>query len=268
MEFDFEVVDSLDKVPSKYQGLYAETEDGKFAVTDAAKALVGEYIGVSKSLAGVRVDKKKVTDENASRRIAVKAVEDLAQNLGLELGDDGAAVVLKTFVEDLQGQVKGGKELKINLDKLNGDWKVRLDEALATKDDELGKMSGALSKHLISDAASRALADSKGSIDLLLPHVVNNCKVVKDENENYSVRVLDSQGDFRSSSDGGWMDVKGLVDEMKTNETFGRAFEAEQAPGVGGKPNSLNRVNTTQNNNTDKSSIDKINAGLAAMSKR
>jgi hypothetical protein len=265
MDFDFAengTVETLDNVPEKYHGLYGEV-DGKFVVTDGAKGLVADYIGTAKTLAGLRVDKKKVTDENATRRITSKAVEDLAQSFGLEIGEDGVATVLQAFVEDLQGQVKGGKEIKINLDKVNSDWEKRFAELGAAKDAELTEMRGALSKHLISDAASRALAAEKGSIDLLLPHVLSQCKVVRNDDGSYSVTVLDDQGDSRFDGSGGLMGVSGLVTEMKTKDAFARAFESEQAPGAGTRPGSLNRSNTTpQNQQRELSPTEKIRVGL------
>jgi hypothetical protein len=248
-------------VPAKYQGLYVEGEGGR-VLSDAAKPLVEEYTGMANTLAGIRVDKKKVTDENAERRIATKAVEDLATSLGLDVGDDGMAAALKLFVDDLQGQVKGGKELKINLDKVNGDWEKRFTELTGSKDAEVEEMRAALSKHLISDAASRALAESKGSIDLLLPHVLSQCKVVRKDDGSYSVTVLDAQGDSRFDGSGGLMGVKGLVEEMKTQEKFGRAFETEQAPGTGSQPGSMNRPAQNQGQKRELTANEKIREGL------
>lgn len=245
MEFDFaknETVESLDSVPEKYRGLYAEV-DGKFTISDTVKGLVGDYIGVTSTLAGVRVDKKKVTDENAERRLATKAIEDFAQSVGLEVGDEGHLAALQAFVDDLQGQIKGGKEIKINLDKINSEWETRFTELGSAKDSEITEMRGALSKHLISDAASRALADAKGSIELLLPHVLNQCKVVKEDGGSYRVTVLDAQGDSRFDGSGGLMGVTDLVNEMKTQDKFGRAFESEVPAGGGTPPGGLNRPN-------------------------
>lgn len=270
MEFDFEAngtVESIDTVPEKYRGLYAEGADdnaGKHILSDAAKGLVADYLGVSKTLAGVRVDKKKVGDENAERRIATKAVDDFAASIGLDVGDDGVVVALKTFVEDLQGQVKGGKEIKINLDKVQAEADKRVATVTETKDAELTDMRGALHKHLISDAASRALAEHKGSMDLLLPHVVNACKVVRNpDTGEYAVTVLDDEGASRFDSAGGLMGVAGLVAEMKTKEKFERAFDSEAKPGTGAKPGSMNRpVMKTGAGDRELSPTEKIRIGL------
>lgn len=272
MEFDFEkngIVESIDSVPEKYRGLYAEGADdnaGKFLLSDAAKPLVADYVGVASTLAGIRVDKKKVTDENAERRLSSKAVEDFAQSLGLEVTDDGVAATLKAFVDDLQGQVKGGKELKINLDKINNDWQTRMAELEAAKNVEIKERDGALHQHLISDAATRALADSKGSIDLLLPHVQRQCKVFRTDDGKYTVQVMDEQGDARFDGQGGMMTVNSLVTEMKTLDKFGRAFDSENQDksGNGTVPGSLSKSNIQPGQpNRELSPVEKIRIGLA-----
>lgn len=272
MEFTFKdnsKVSDINAVPEKYRGLYApvEGEEGAFALTDAAKGLVADYLGVSETLAGVRLDKKKVTDENAQRRLVSKSFDDLVQTLGLEVGDDdNIAEALNAFISDLQGQVKGGKELKINLDKVKGDADRRVAEVTQAKDAEISDMQSALAKHLISDAASRALAEAKGSVALLLPHVQSRCNVVRLDNGEYTVQVKDDQGDARFNSSGGLMTVGDLVGEMKTQDSFSRAFEPEQAPGVGSQPGTMNRSTIMsggpQRQASEMSPVEKIRAGL------
>ena len=246
MDFTFKentTVADINGVPEKYRGLYVAGEgdnEGKFSLISAAAGIVADLLGNQETLLGVRNDKKKVTDENAERRLAVKAFEDFTQSVGLEIGDEGMAAALKAHVDDLTAQIKGGKEIKINMEKVNAEADRRVATVTETKDGELAEMRAALSKHLISDAASRALAEHKGSIDLLLPHVLASCKMVRKDNGDYDVTVLDGQGDSRLDSAGGFMGVSGLVAEMKTQEKFGRAFESEANQGSGTAPGSMN----------------------------
>ena len=249
MDFTFKentTVADINAIPEKYRGLYAAGEGdnaGKFTLIPAATGIVADLIGNQETLAGVRNDKKKVTDENAERRIAVKVFEDFAQSVGLDAGDEGMAAALSAFVDDLQVQIKGGKEIKINLDKNKAAYDKSLADVTTVKDAELSEIRKALSKHLISDAASRALAEAKGSIDLLLPHVLASCKMHRLDNGDYGVTVLDAQGDSRFDSAGGLMGVTGLVAEMKTQEKFGRAFESEAVAGAGARPGTMSRTN-------------------------
>ncbi len=269
MDFTFKensTVADINGVPEKYRGLYAEGEGdnaGKFSLTPAAAGIVADLLGNQETLSGVRNDKKKVTDENAERRLASRAIEEFAVSVGLEAGDEGMLAALKAFVDDLQGQIKGGKEIKINMDKVNTEADRRVAAVTETKDGELAEMRAALSKHLISDAASRALAEHKGSIDLLLPHVLASCKMVRKDSGDYGVTVLDAQGDARLDSAGGFMGVGGLVAEMKTQDKFGRAFESEAASGSGTTPGSMNRSNARPGaQDRELSAVEKIGVGL------
>lgn len=270
MDFTFKdnsTIADINGVPEKYRGLYAAGDgdnEGKFILTPAALGIVADLLGNQETLLGVRNDKKKVTDENAERRLASKAIEEFAQSVGLEVGDEGHLAALTTFVDDLQGQVKGGKEIKINMEKVNTEADRRVAAVTSAKDGELTEMRAALSKHLISDAATRALAHHKGHVDLLLPHVLASCNMHRLDNGDYGVVVLDAQGDARLNSAGGFMGVNDLVAEMKTQEAYGRAFDSESAAGAGTTPGSLSRSNMRQGtqNSADLSPIQKIALGL------
>ena len=135
--------------------------------------------------------------------------------------------------------------------KATGDWDARekqLKEQLAadlskrethfqtelkTRDDRISKLQGSLEKNLIEAQATAAIAAAKGVPELLLPHVMRSVKVVE-ENGEFVARVLDAQGQPRIAN------VKGepftialLVEEMKANEVYGRAFDASSAGGSG-----------------------------------
>lgn len=265
MDFDFEAnasVDSIEGVPEKYQGLYVESDDGKYVIADQFKGVVADYVGTAKALAGARQEKKKASDESAQRRLSLKAVEDFATSLGLEVGDEGVTTALEAFIKDLQEQVKGGKQVKIDLDKIKADFDKRLNETVAAKDKEIGERDAALSKHLVSNVATAALAKHKGSVELLLPHVQSHAEVVRDDNGEYSVRVKDAEGSHRMNGSGGWMSIDELVAEMKTKDAFARAFESEVPGGTGSKPGSMQRPAPRQNQNRELSPTEKIREGL------
>ena len=259
-------VKEIDSVPEKYRGLYSEgTNDAGetvFTVSDAAKGLVEDYTGTGTELERVRGDKTKASNESAERRKALGIFDDLMDTLGIE---DRNAENLKLYIEELTGKDKGGEEIKVNLDKIKDQYQHKHDEAVSVKDKEIAEMSGALTKHLISDVATRALAEAKGSVDLLLPHVERHCKTVRMDDGNYAVRVVDSEGDVRTDGGGGYIDVKDLVGEMKTQDSFARAFESETNSGGGTNPGSMNRTTTQkQTGQRELSAQEKIAKGLAA----
>lgn len=265
--FDFAknlTVADIATVPENYRGLYAEVEENGtkvFRISDTAKGIVEAYIGTNDALAKSRGDLSKANAESASRRVTKQGVLELLKSFGAEgVSEDDPLESLKAHLEGLVSQVKNGKDIKINFDKIKADHARALSEAVATKDVENAKMKGALERYLVDQAATAALAAAKGSIQLLLPHVKEHAKVVQD-GEDFVVRVVDQQGDFRVDGKGGFMSVADLVTEMKTQEGFNRAFESEAAPGSGAKPGSQNRV-VTQRAEDSMSATDKISRGL------
>jgi hypothetical protein len=231
-------------------------------LAESAKGLVGDYLGTAKSLASARNDKTNASNESAKRRQALKAFDDLAETLGLEIGEEGVAEAIANTITDLQGKVKNGEEVQVNMDKIRNEWQKRLDDAVSTKETEIQERDAALSRHLIGERAATALANAKAkSPDLLLPHVKMATKVVREDNGDYSVRVLDPQGDFRTDASGGWMSVDGLISEMKSNPTFAPAFESEAPAGTGSVPGAMRTPAPRQQ--TEMSATDKISAGIA-----
>ena len=93
-----------------------------------------------------------------------------------------------------------------------------------------------------------------------MPHIKSQTRVFKDENGEYTVRVVDGQGDARSDGRGGWMSVRDLVAEMKT--TFPMAFESTAPSGTGAKSNQTERRPGVKSQ--DMSSVQKIAAGLSS----
>lgn len=261
MPFDFEANNKVDilegVVPEKYHFLYAEV-DGGYEIADGAKAIVADYVGTTKALDRAKADKKAAGDESAARRQSLAAYDAIMDAIGLE-EDARNADGLKAHIDGLISQVKGGKDIQVNIDKIKKDADRRIEELTASKDADLQRMQGTLSRHLIGDVASRALADAKGAVDLLMPHIVQHCRVVQD-GEDYVVRVVDGQGDFRSNGAGGWMGVRDLVAEMKESSSFSRAFESEAPSGSAVPPGGARRQ--APPSQTEKTAIDKISSGL------
>jgi hypothetical protein len=267
MEFDFEkhaIVEDVTTVPEKYRGLYVEITEGenagKHQIGDFAKGIVEAYTGTNKALGSARGDKKTSSDESAQRRIALRVFEDLASELGLEVGDEGIATALQAHIDELVTKIKGGSDFKANVEKIKAEAAKQLEEAMNAKDKIIGEKTSALETHLIGDVATRALTEAKGSAELLLPHITGRCKVVEDDGK-YVVRVVDPQGDFRSNGKGGWMGVSALVEEMKGEDKFARAFESEAPGGGGTKPGSTAKPAPHQQG--EMTSTQKIASGLA-----
>jgi len=253
-------VASLDVIPDAYKGLYEEQADNTFSVADSAKGIVDAYVGQTGALTTVRGDLTKSNDESAGRRIKLSDYSTLLTELGVNVPDgEEATAVLKAFITELTTQVAGGKEIQINLDKIKADADKRVQEAVTKGNEKEQFMQSALSRHMVGEVATAALAKLEGSVDLLMPHVKEHCKVIQD-GETFVVRVVDTAGDARSNGSGGWMTVADLVTEMKTDTKFALAFKSEELSGSGTVPGSTTKPVVKKQ--SEMSATDKISDGL------
>lgn len=90
---------------------------------------------------------------------------------------------------------------------------------------------------LIDNVATAALAEHKGSVELLLPHVQRHTRLKETDDGKFVVEVVDKDGNPRiGDSKGTPMTVGQLVAEMKASDAYGRAFEGTGASGSGKQP--------------------------------
>lgn len=267
MPFDFsknETVTDLSTVPAEHQSHYTKTTiDGKeaFVISEGSKSLVTAYSGVSSALTKAQADKKASSDESAQRRGVIKSFDAVYDGLGLS-EDNRSVEGVMSHMNDLLDQVKGGKEVKINLDKINTENAKRMKELGDSKDAKYSKLNQSLVKHMITEAATACIAKEHGSVELLLPIISKHCQVVE-EGDSHIVRVIDAQGDVRSDGAGGMLGVSGLVKELKASEVYARAFDSDKSSGGGKKPGSGNPPRSSQQNKDGtRSSMSKITDGL------
>jgi hypothetical protein len=265
VDFDFpEVVDNLDSTPEEYRVAYDKGADGKFALKDAFKPFVGAAKGNHAALLSTKKDLQKAQGESAQRRQVIKAFEDFAAASGITFDEKTPLLdALKTHLDTLQASAKNGTELKVNLDRIKADYQKQTDAVKAEADTKVGKMRGSLERHMVGDAAKGALAKAKGSIELLLPIVRSQTKVVE-EGDEYVARVVDSDGNIRiDPRTGSPMTIDGLVSEMKGNTAYARAFESETKSGTGAPSHTAQRTTTTTTTTAQPTSLDRIKSGLA-----
>lgn len=120
--------------------------------------------------------------------------------------------------------------------QLAADLQKRADQytaELKTRDERITKLQASLEKNLIEAQATAAIAAAKGAPELLMPHVMRSVKVVE-ENGEFVARVVDASGQPRIANvKGDPFTIANLVEEMKANQIYGRAFDASGAGGSG-----------------------------------
>ncbi|SRR6266550_1031570 len=265
MNWDFvknAIVDDINSVPEPLRGLYVKNADGKFAIADSAKPIIEMYVGTNASLVKARTDLAAANKESAERRVNGKAVVDFAKALGLEnINEENPLETVQTHITELTTKVKGGGDMKVNLENIRKDYERKNKELSDAAAAQVAQMQGSLEKHLIGNQVLTALSKHGGNATLLTPLVKGAAKVVKDENGEYSVRIIGEDGSPRSNGAGGWLDLEGFVGELKTKPEYAAAFSSDSKGGTGHKSGSSNQQ-TPARKDGEKSPVDKIAAGL------
>lgn len=278
MDWDFIAngsVDVLDIVPENIRGYYEEDKaNGKFVLKADIKPLAEAFTGANKKLSTITKQKGDDNRKDAARRTLITGITAKLAEAGIEVGDDETKLpdLISEKFNELLAQVKGGKEVKTNLEAIKADFNKRLAAELAKKDSELTTMKGSLDRFMIQSSAATALAEAgtvEGGSDLIMPIVSKMAKVVLEEGGDYTVKVVDGDNNVRLNNKGEPMTIKDLVGELKTK--YPMAFKSEVKQGSGKQPGSGKTASGQPQrtpNAGEKSSIDKISAGLAGIQRR
>lgn len=225
------VVEKLDDIAEPFREHYRagtpeEGTDGKFVLAvDSIGGFALENVDGLKSALG----KERTTREKLERDVVKYK----------DLDPDKARAAL-TELEELK-RIDPAKEAdKIANTKFES-AKAQLLQAHQTeigqRDERIGKLTGSVDKLVRQAEATSAIAEAKGSVELLLPHVLANTRVKETEEGDFLTEVVDSKGNVRiGNAKGDPMTIKDLVAEMRQSATFGRAFEADGHDGQGKKP--------------------------------
>ena len=245
-------VDSVDTIPENLRTLYAEA-NGKYAIPENLRP-------VADAITGLFSANTKIRDEN--KGLMKKAQIDLS---GLEdFGEDLPTIKekLKTRLEELETAAAAGKEGKLNVDKVRQEMKAAMDKAVADERKVQDALRGTVHKYLVTSGASEALAAEEAIVELAMPFVERQIKVVEQDGEFKAV-VVDKDGDPRISGGTGQpMTIKELVREMKAQDTFKPLFKSDVKGGGGAQPGKTGAKPTDVK--ADATPMDRIKAGLAA----
>lgn len=221
------IIDAVEGLPDGVKEHYTKRDDGKFVLSvDPVDGFALEDVTGLKTALG----KERTTRERLERDVvkfkdmdpdkAREALAKLEEFTSIDPAKE-ADKIANTKFEAAKAQL---------LEKHTGEVKAR--------DERIGHLIKSVESLLIDAAAASALAEAKGSVELLLPHVRAHTRV-KEADGKFTVEVVDKDGNARiADAKGGLMDIKGLVAEMRASETFGRAFEGSGNTGSGKQPGS------------------------------
>lgn len=257
MDFDFGAnteVKSLDVVPEQFRPLYKEKDGGGgFALNgnDAQiKGAVEAIVNLNKALKAER----GVSKDLKSRVIDLTPLSDYGN------GVEEIKATFHTKLEELQSQLKGGKEAKLNLDKIKAD----LAAANAKQTQALEQRNKVLQDQLYDVLVEKeALTHLSDAVDpeLVMPFVRKKIKAVEEDGKVTPI-VVDDKGDQRYSGlTGGPMTINELVSELKSSEKFAPLFRSKTPSGSGHRPGSASVQSQTQKRQPV-NAVDRIRMGL------
>jgi len=217
--------DEFKSVGEAFKSEYKEA-DGKYVldVVPVEGYALEDVTGLKTSLGAERTAKTR----------AEKALEKFK-----DIADPAAALAALTELEELKAidpKKEADKLANTKFESAKSQLLQKHTGELQTRDDRIKQLTTAVEKLVIDSTAKSAIAEAKGSIELLLPHVRSATRV-KEENGEFSVEVIDAQGNGRiANGKGAAMTISDLIAEMKTSDTFGRAFEGDNISGSGKRP--------------------------------
>lgn len=275
MEWDFianAAVDALDLVPENLRGYYQEDKaNNNFVVKPDVKTLADAFTNSWKSVKTLTKKKNDDNNKDAARRTIIDGLVTKLTEAGIEVGEDHTKLgeIVSAKLTELTESLKGGKEVKTNLEAIKKQFEANMAKELGKKDSELNSMRASLEEYMINSSAMSALAAAEPverGIELVLPQILKAAKVVRSDEGKYSVKVVDADNNERLNNKGESMTISDLVGELKT--TFPMAFKSVAKGGGGKQPDSSKRPVTPANKGNDNlTPVQKISAGLAAMKK-
>lgn len=225
------IIGSLDEAPDGardyYQAGTAENgTDGKFVLkVEPVEGYALENVSGLKTTLGKEMTQRKALEK------AQKAFEGL--------DPDKAREALSKYEEfaNLDPAKEADKIAHTKVEAIKAQLIEKHTADLTSKEDRIGKLSGAVDRLVRQAAATAAIAEAKGSVDLLLPHVLSHTRVKETETGDFVVEVVDKDGNTRiGNGQGDPMDIKGLVSEMRQSDAYARAFDGDGHTGSGKQP--------------------------------
>ena len=226
------------KVPADLRGYYAKGEGGVYAVPEA-------HASTTKLLDGLRTNLKTKTNTLTATQQEAKTRREALEAIYGTVGIKDAAE-FKTKWDELQAKIASGTKDKINPDEIRAAIMADITPQLTAKDAELEAMTKSLSEHLIDGDAARALAEAKGNVTVLMPHIKSQSKVIKNDEGKYVAVVTKPDGTPRVGADGGYVPVSKLVEELKANKDFAGNFAGNQNNGPGNQQQNHQQQNRQQ----------------------
>lgn len=221
------VLESLDGLAEPIQEQYRQGEDGRFYldVTD---------VDSMPAIEGLRRKNRELLDKE---RKVKQRLDALMESLGVSSPEEAEALREKM---ERSGQGGGDaekvrEEYEAKLAQMRDQAKRETDQAREEADRE----RAAARNYFLDSEITRAIIAAQGTPELL-GHVVRaHLDVERDDDGRFRLRVLGPDGQPRiKNSSGDPFGLDDLVEELKADPKYGRAFDAPNRTGGGAPHNS------------------------------
>ncbi len=216
------VIDKLEDVPEAIRGEYEQ--DGKSGKYTLKVDGLEDTSGLKSALESERTARKALEKKQKQWEAIGKSPEEIAALTAAHEESERAKLEKKGEYDKMLAQVREQNQ-----------------KVLDAKEAQINGLRGFIDTTLVEGDAARAIAEHKGSIKVLLPHVRAQTKVVEEDGK-FRVVVVNDKGEPRVNGEGKPLAISDLVAEMKQSQDFGRAFEGTghsgggTPPGQGGQP--------------------------------
>lgn len=247
--------DAFNTIPENLRGIYQPVagKEGSYSIPEALRPVADAITGLFQANGNIRKENKELAKKG---QIDLSGLADFGEDLPT------ITEAVKNRIAELETAAAAGKDGKLNVDKVRQEMKAAMDKAVADERKVQDALRGTVHKYLVTSGASEALAAENGLVELAMPFVERQIKVVEQDGEFKAV-VVDADGDPRISGGTGQpMTIKELVREMKGQEKFAPLFKSEAKGGGGALPGKTGAKPAPTK--ADASPMDKIKAGLAA----
>lgn len=210
----------VDKVPEGLEEHYEE-RDGKFVLAVEA---VGGY--ALEDIAGLRSALSKERSERKELDARVRAFGELtpeAAHEALERIAEFEKIDPKKEADKL-----AAAKVEATLKQLGEKHRAEL----TGRDERIKALSDTVDSVVRRQRAAEALAKAKGSVELLMPHILSHTRTVENDGR-FEVEVVDDYGNVMVGKTGQNMNLEDFVAELRLNEAYGRAFDASGNNGSG-----------------------------------
>lgn len=214
------VLTTLDGVGDDIKKLYVE-KDGKFILdVESVAGWSLEDVGSLKSAL-------------AKERNSARELKDAIGKLGDVKPDDVASMV--TELDRLRKAKPGDLEaetVKSHIKQLTD----KHTKEVTTRDERIKSIMSQLERTLKTEAATRAIAEKKASVPLLLPIVERQIRMRELQDGRFVTEIVDDSGNPRITSRSGSQDpmtLSELIEEMSKVDTYAPAFPGSGASGSG-----------------------------------